>query len=107
MKHIPSLMGPFINQTSSAPQCTGLARRFGLAGRRALIQWMFHGERFAGLTRVSAILGLILASIAGLHAQTAPFSPSDWPPTISATAAVDYCILDPNATFNSPAAWNN
>lgn len=40
------------------------------------------------------------------QAQTGPFSPSDWPPTINTNVTVDYVIIDPNAVFNTPAAWN-
>ncbi len=40
-------------------------------------------------------------------AQTGPFSPSDWPPTVNGSATVDYCILDPNNSFSSEADWNN
>jgi len=40
------------------------------------------------------------------QAQTGPFSPSNWPPTINASAAVDYVIIDPNAVFTTPAGWN-
>jgi hypothetical protein len=55
--------------------------------------------------------GLIAAAVwalatAAAQAQTGPFSPSNWPPTISATAAVDYVIIDPNATFDTPSGWN-
>jgi hypothetical protein len=43
-----------------------------------------------------------------LHAQTGPFSPTNWPSTINASAAVDYAILDPNAVFiNTPAGWSD
>jgi len=56
-------------------------------------------------------LGWIVAAMwamaaASTQAQTGPFSPSNWPPTINASAAVDYVILDPNATFDTPAGWN-
>ena len=46
-----------------------------------------------------------LATVAA-QAQTGPFSPLDWPPTINTNAAVDYVIIDPNATFNTPSGWN-
>ena len=45
-------------------------------------------------------------SPAPTQAQTGPFSPSDWPPTINASATVDYVIIDPNAVFTTPAGWN-
>src|ERR1035437_10005063 len=57
--------------------------------------------RFAWV--VAAIWGLAAAST---QAQTGPFSPSNWPPTINATSIVDYVIIDPNATFDTPAGWN-
>ena len=42
------------------------------------------------------------------QAQTGPFSPSNWPPTINASATVDYVIIDPNAAFdNTPAGWSS
>ena len=40
------------------------------------------------------------------HAQIGPFSPSNWPPTISASATVNYVIIDPNAAFHTPVGWN-
>jgi hypothetical protein len=40
------------------------------------------------------------------QAQTGPFSPSDWPPTINTNSTVDYVIIDPNAVFNTPTGWN-
>ena len=66
-----------------------------------------QSARLASLTRPSAILGLILASIAGLHAQTGPFSPTNWPASIDTNSIADYFIIDPNAVFNSPSGWNN
>jgi hypothetical protein len=43
---------------------------------------------------------------ASTQAQTGPFSPSDWPPTINTNSTVDYVIIDPNAVFTTPAGWN-
>lgn len=60
----------------------------------------------ARLNRPSAILGLLLASIAGLQAQTGPFSPNDWPASIDTNSIVDYVIIDPNASFNTPPGWS-
>ncbi len=40
------------------------------------------------------------------QAQTGPFSPTNWPPTINTNATVDYVVIDPNATFDTPAGWN-
>jgi hypothetical protein len=48
-----------------------------------------------------ALLGASLS----LQAQTGPFSPTNWPPTIDTNAVVDYLIVDPNAAFNTPPAW--
>ena len=58
------------------------------------------------------LLGAILATLVGgalqLGAQTGPFSPTNWPPTVNANATVNYGIFDPNQTsFNTPAGWNN
>src|SRR4051794_5512994 len=50
---------------------------------------------------VMALLGASLSS----QAQTGPFSPTNWPPTIDANAVVDYLSVDPNAAFNTPPAW--
>ncbi len=66
-----------------------------------------HGAKRSGLTGALATLALAAAPLASLQAQTGPFSPNDWPPTINANATVDYTVLDPNAAFNSPAGWNN
>jgi len=85
MKHILSLMGQSTKHNQLPPQ----------------------NARPAGLTRPSAILGLILASVAGLQAQTGPFSPSNWPASINTNSIADFFIVDPNAVFNSPASWNN
>jgi autotransporter-associated beta strand protein len=41
------------------------------------------------------------------NTQLGPFSPSDWPASISPSSLVDYCILDPNANFTPPPGWNN
>ncbi len=57
--------------------------------------------RFAWVT--AAIWALAAAST---QAQTGPFSPSDWPPTIDTNAPVDYVIIDPNAVFTTPVGWN-
>jgi len=57
--------------------------------------------RFAWLAAAVCALATVAT-----QAQTGPFSPSDWPPTINSNAAVDYVIIDPNATFSTPAGWN-
>jgi hypothetical protein len=44
-------------------------------------------------------------AVLSLHAQTGPFSPSNWPPTINSNAVVDYLIVDPNAVFSTPPGW--
>jgi hypothetical protein len=41
-----------------------------------------------------------------LNAQSGPFEPTNWPPTISASATVDYYIVDPAALFDTPAGWS-
>ena len=50
--------------------------------------------------------GIWALSPAPTQAQTGPFSPSKWPPTINTSATVDYVIIDPNAVFTTPAGWN-
>ena len=52
-----------------------------------------------------AVFSLVLAGI-DVRAQTGPFDPTNWPSTIDATATVDYYIVDQNATFSTPAGWN-
>jgi hypothetical protein len=50
---------------------------------------------------------ILLGAILGVQAQTGPFTNADWPPTINASAVVDYAILDFNASFAStPGGWN-
>src|SRR5690349_15296054 len=49
---------------------------------------------------------IALAAAAGVHAQTGPFSPTNWPATVQPTATVDYYIVDPNAVFSTPAGWS-
>src|SRR5260370_21109971 len=48
---------------------------------------------------------LSVLSTFSLNAQTWPFSPSNWPPTINSNAVVDYLIVDPNAVFSTPPGW--
>jgi len=50
---------------------------------------------------------MALLSATTLKAQTGPFSPSDWPASIDTNAVVDYVVIDPNASFNTPQSWNN
>src|SRR3954469_20925087 len=52
---------------------------------------------------------VVIALGAHLHAQaqTGPFSPTNWPGTINPTAAVDYLVVDPGATFDTPAGWQS
>ena len=54
----------------------------------------------------SVFVALLLAGAGSVHAQTGPFSPTDWPTTIDATATVDYFIVDPNVTFSTPPGWS-
>ena len=58
--------------------------------------------------RIFAIAALVtlLSGVSKLDAQTGPFGPTNWPPTINANAVVDYFVVDPNAVFNSPAGWS-
>ena len=55
---------------------------------------------------LSAVALLAFAGIATLNAQTGPFGPTNWPPTIDANATVDYYIADANASFNTPGGWS-
>ncbi len=54
---------------------------------------------------LGAVFSLVLGGI-DVRAQTGPFDPTNWPSTIVATATVDYYIVDQNATFSTPAGWN-
>jgi hypothetical protein len=53
----------------------------------------------------AAILALMLA-LQSARAQNGPFPVSDWPASINTNLIVDYWIVDPNASFNTPAGWN-
>ena len=57
----------------------------------------------AGFAWIGAALWALAAAPA--HAQIGPFSPTNWPPTISASATVDYVIIDPNAAFHTPCPY--
>ena len=58
----------------------------------------------APFTCIAAVVCILAAF--STQAQTGPFNPSNWPPTINASAAVDYVIIDPNAAFSTPAGWD-
>ena len=49
---------------------------------------------------------LLLYAVADTHAQTGPFAPTNWPPTVSSSATVNYGVFDPNANFSTPSGWN-
>jgi hypothetical protein len=54
-----------------------------------------------------AIALICLAPISQLCAQTGPFYPTNWPPTIDTNSTgVDYFIVDPAAIFDTPPGWN-
>ena len=53
----------------------------------------------------ATLLGFV-CGIAALYGQTGPFAPTNWPPTVSPSATVDYGIFDPNAAFTTPVGWN-
>src|ERR1035437_7985146 len=53
-----------------------------------------------------AMISLLTSTVIST-AQITPPSPSDWPASVNASAAVDYCILDPSNSFNTPPGWNN
>src|SRR5579862_490113 len=55
---------------------------------------------------LGAILVMVLTGIVEVHAQTGPFSPTNWPATVDANATVDFYIVDPNAAFSTPAGWS-
>lgn len=65
------------------------------------------GERFSAQS-IGGILAAVAVLLSGSVSwgQTGPFPATDWPATIDANAAVDYVVIDPNATFNTPAGWN-
>jgi len=69
----------------------------------------FHLPNRTGFPRPhpsgGAVLATLLLGLAGVQAQTGPFSPTNWPSTISANATVDYYIVDQNATFTTPVGW--
>ncbi len=62
--------------------------------------------RRSQLIRLGPVLVTLLAGLTGLHAQTGPFSPTNWPPTINPNAMADYFVVDPNAVFSTPAGWS-
>src|ERR1035437_2209265 len=79
-------------------------KRFSLprvASKQCPISWF--SQALAGAV---AIISLVTSTVTST-AQTTPPSPSDWPASVNGSAAVDYCILDPNNSFNSPPGWNN
>src|SRR5260370_21126358 len=54
-----------------------------------------------------AIALLCLMADSRLCAQTGPFYPTNWPPTIDTNSTgVDYYIVDPSATFSTPPGWS-
>ena len=48
---------------------------------------------------------MLLAGVTGVDAQSGPFAPTNWPPTVTANATVDYYIADTAAVFDTPAGW--
>src|SRR6266576_754458 len=55
-----------------------------------------------------AITFICLAPNIRLDAQTGPFYPTNWPPTIDTNSTgVDYLIVDLSAIFDTPPGWNN
>ncbi|MDB6022457.1 MAG: hypothetical protein JWQ04_2314, partial [Pedosphaera sp.] len=57
-------------------------------------------------TPFRAIALALLAGGLNLCAQTGPFSPTNWPPTINTNLTIDYLITDPKAVFAStPSSW--
>lgn len=55
---------------------------------------------------VLAFVFICLALNSRLHAQTGPFYPTNWPPTIDTNSTgVDYYIVDPSAVFDTPPGW--
>jgi hypothetical protein len=60
-----------------------------------------------GMFKLIAICGIVMtAGAAVLHAQTAPFAPTNWPTTVSSKAMVHYFIADPKAAFATSPSWN-
>lgn len=53
-----------------------------------------------------AIALMCLTAFSRLNAQTGPFYPTNWPPTIDTNSTgVDYFIVDPAAIFDTPPSW--
>ena len=51
---------------------------------------------------------IVVTLLAGALNSRAQYTNADWPPTINTSAAVDYAIFDPSATFPStPVGWLN
>jgi hypothetical protein len=63
-------------------------------------------HRLKNVSLAAAVL-LTAFAVPRLQAQTGPFSVSNWPPTIDTNAPVDFLIVDPNAVFTTPTAWND
>src|SRR5262249_45290210 len=64
-------------------------------------------KRTAQWLQFLAIIFVCLAPNIRLLAQTGPFYPTNWPPTIDTNSTgVDYYIVDPSATFDTPPGWS-
>jgi hypothetical protein len=62
-------------------------------------------SRTTGLPAIAAMIFCFIANLSA-HAQTGPFSPTNWPATIDTNSTADYYIVDPSATFITPGGWN-
>ena len=60
------------------------------------------------LIRMTALCGCATLFLAGANTSAQPYGPNDWPGSLATNGLqVDYCIFDPNASFNTPASWVN
>jgi hypothetical protein len=62
-------------------------------------------SRTIALLAVAAAIFCFTANLSA-HAQTGPFSPTNWPSTIDSNSISDFYIVDPNAGFATPSSWN-
>jgi hypothetical protein len=68
----------------------------------------FHARIPRTIRLQSYVVGVVILATwwTDLKAQSGPFEPTNWPPTINTSATVDYYIVDPAAAFDTPAGWS-
>jgi hypothetical protein len=58
--------------------------------------------------RTIALCGCAALFLTATNSKAQPYGPNDWPGSLANNGVqADYCILDPNASFNTPASWVN